>query len=327
MRIKSAIMLGLAAAALTSTSEAQRTPLPGDIALKEDSAAQRALKWTMPDNPGSGAYPALRAIDPAFPDHVVYRPRDLAAVRRPMAVLLWGNGGCRADGASARLFLEEIASHGYLVIAPGAMLTGPEIKMPDKDPDFGKSTVADVLAGLDLATKANAAATPYRGKLDLARVAVAGTSCGGLQALQAAADPRIKAVIGLHTGFFNDDRAPNTGLATSKDQLKALHTPVLYILGGPRDIAYENGMDDFGRITHVPVFVADHAVGHLGTFNTPRGGSEAAIALNWLQWQLYGEPAAKGMFSGKECGLCRSREWVLKRRDPADVRPESRESR
>ncbi|QJU60724.1 hypothetical protein HL653_15980 [Sphingomonas sp. AP4-R1] len=269
----------------------------------------------MPDGPGTGPYPAIKAVDPAFPDHVVYRPRDVAAVGRPLGVLLWANGGCRGDGASARLLLEEIASHGFLVVAPGAMLTGPEQPMPAKDPDLGHTTTADVLAGLDLATKANAGAAPYAGKLDLARVAVAGTSCGGLQALQVAADPRIKAVVAFHTGFFNDDRAPNTGMATSKDQLKALHTPVLYILGGPRDIAWENGMDDFERIAHVPVFLADHPVGHLGTFNQANGGSEAQVALHWLQWQLYGSQQAAAAFVGKECGLCKDSGWLLERKN------------
>ena len=39
---------------------------------------------------------------------------------------------------------------------------------------------------------------------------------------------------------------------------------VIYILGGPSDIAYPNGMDDFARIGHVPVAVANLPVGHGG---------------------------------------------------------------
>lgn len=315
MRIGSAISLMLMATTLSAAVHAQRAPLPGDIALKEDSAAQRGAKWTLPDGPGTGPYPAVKSIDPAFPDRVVYHPRNIAKVGKPLPVLLWANGGCRADGASARLVLEEIASHGYLVIAPGKILSGPEIPMPEKDPDFGKTTLTDVLAGIDLVTKVNSGATPYHGKLDLQRIAVAGTSCGGLQALQAAADPRIKAVIGFHTGFFNDDRAPDTGMPTSKALLSAIHVPILYVLGGPRDIAYVNGMDDFEHINHVPVFIADHAVGHLGTFNQANGGSEAKVALGWLQWQLYGDAKGKAMFVGEDCTLCKDGSWALKRKN------------
>lgn len=321
MRVIPAAAFGLAlsvsAASLPGVLQAQdappKAPLPGDVALKEDAAKQRPLKWSMPDNPGSGPYAAIKAVDPAFPDHVIYRPAHMAAVKRPLPILLWGNGGCRGDGASARLFLEEIASHGFLVIAPGRILSGPGTLMPADDKTMGKSSKADVLAGLDLAEKANGAGA-YKGRLDLDHVAVAGTSCGGLQALQAGADKRIKAVIGLHTGFFNDDRAPNTGEATSKDQLKALHTPVLYILGGPRDIAYENGMDDLARIDHVPVVVASHAVGHLGTFNQTNGGSEARVTLDWLNWQLFGDGKAGAAFTGKDCSLCRDKAWVLDRK-------------
>ena len=45
-------------------------------------------------------------------------------------VLVWGNGACRADGASARQHLLEIASHAYLVIAPGKVRSGPTATLP-----------------------------------------------------------------------------------------------------------------------------------------------------------------------------------------------------
>ena len=42
----------------------------------------------------------------------------------------------------------------------------------------------------------------------------------------------------------------------AKSELLKLHTPVLYILGGPTDIAYANGMNKFHRFEHIPVAVA-----------------------------------------------------------------------
>jgi hypothetical protein len=36
----------------------------------------------------------------------------------------WSNGRCSDDGASNRFHLLEIASHGYLVIASGRILSG-----------------------------------------------------------------------------------------------------------------------------------------------------------------------------------------------------------
>jgi len=58
---------------------------------------------------------------------VVYRPRDLDRLgKQKLAILVWGNGGCTEDGASARQHLLEIASHGYLVVALGSILSGPQ---------------------------------------------------------------------------------------------------------------------------------------------------------------------------------------------------------
>ena len=81
---------------------------------------------TGPDTPGTGPYPAMKEEDPSLPAHVVYRPRDLAALgKQKLGVVAWGNGGCSDDAASTRFPLLEIASHGYLVIASGKILSGP----------------------------------------------------------------------------------------------------------------------------------------------------------------------------------------------------------
>src|SRR5213078_1181172 len=53
-------------------------------------------------------------------------PANLAALgQQKLGVVAWGNGGCSDDGASTRFHLLEIASHGYLVIASGRILSGP----------------------------------------------------------------------------------------------------------------------------------------------------------------------------------------------------------
>ena len=52
---------------------------------------------------GSGASPALYEERPDLPDHVVYRPRDLTAVKpASLGIYVFGNGGCSADGTSSR---------------------------------------------------------------------------------------------------------------------------------------------------------------------------------------------------------------------------------
>src|SRR5580700_10208402 len=112
------------------TAQAPPAPPPFDAAkMRADLEAYSK----MPDTVGTGIYPALKEMDPSLPDHVIYRPADLSKLgKQKLGVLAWGNGGCSADGAGARLHLAEIASHGYLAIASGSILSGPGA--PPHDP-------------------------------------------------------------------------------------------------------------------------------------------------------------------------------------------------
>jgi hypothetical protein len=105
------------------------------------------------------------------------------------------------------------------------------------------------------------------------------------------------------------------GLKVPKSTVKTFHTPVLYILGGPTDVAYENGMEDFRLIDHVPVAVANLPVGHGGTYHEPNGGAAAQVAVDWLNWQLRGDAKAAARFVGDQCGLCTDEEWTIRRKN------------
>ena len=177
----------------------------------------------------------------------------------------------------------------------------------------GKSTMDVILSALDWALAQNRDPhSPLHGKLDPGAIAISGFSCGGLQALQIAGDPRVKTLIVMNSGIFNDSTQGITGVEVSKSLLDRIHTPTLYILGGETDIAYANGMDDFRRIKHVPAYVANLVgVGHGGSYWDPNGGKAAAAVVAWLDWQLRGDKKAKKMFVGKDCGLCRDPAWQL----------------
>ena len=113
-----------------------------------------------------------------------------------------------------------------------------------------------------------------------------------------AKDPRVKTMVLHNTGVLNDGPGAIPGMDVRKDVLTTLHTPTIYILGGPKDIAYANGMDDFARIAHVPVAVANLPVGHGGTFLEPNGGAAASVAVSWLDWQLRGDTAERRTVRG-----------------------------
>lgn len=284
--------------------------------------AARAAYNAMPNGPGTGAYPAVMTTDATLPAHVIYRPANIAAAP-PLGVLVWGNGGCRADGASARQHLLEIASHGYVVIAPGSVQSGPGAptqraeRMPDAAGQLPPvaTTSADVLAGVDWALAENVRTqSPLKGRIDPTLVAVAGHSCGGLQALQVAPDPRIKAMIVHNSGVFTDGANPIRGMSVAKDLLLKLHTPVLYVLGGPGDVAFPNGSDDFKRIAHVPAALVQLPVGHGGTFFTANGGAVAALSVDWLEWQLRADKSAARTFKGANCRLCVVPTWTIEKK-------------
>jgi hypothetical protein len=290
------------------------------------AAQQPAERPVQPDTPGTGRFPAIKEEVASLPAHVVYRPKDLAALGPlKLGVVAWGNGGCSDDGASSRLHLLEIASHGYLVIASGRILSGPgappRAPRPAAQPGQPaqiqppRTKASDLPDAVDWALAENKrAGSPFFGRIDPALIAYSGWSCGGLQALQVAKDPRVKTMVLQNTGVLNDGPSAIPGMDVRKDVLATLHTPTIYILGGPKDIAYANGMDDFARITHVPVAVANLPVGHGGTYNEPNGGAAASVAVSWLEWQLRGDMKSAARFVGENCGLCKDSQWTLERK-------------
>lgn len=286
-----------------------------------------------PDNVGTGAFPAMKEEVSSLPDHVVYRPKDLNSMGDlKLGVVAWGNGGCSTDGASTRFHLLELASHGYLVIANGKILSGPGAPPREASPQGqGQQDMAsqprtnaeDLVAAVDWALNENKRKdSPYYNRIAADQIAFSGFSCGGIEALRVAGDPRVKTLVLHNTGIFNT--APNVNLPSmniGKDALQKIHTPTIYILGGESDIAYANGMDDYQRLEHVPAAVANLSVGHGGTYFQPDGGSAAQVAVNWLQWTLRGDAQAKKYFVGSECGLCSDKEWTYESKRLDAVKP------
>ena len=257
---------------------------------------------------GTGKYPAMMMTESTLPTHTVFRPEDLSAwgedARLP--IIAWGNGACANSPWEHVNFLSEVASHGFLVVAIGPM---PEEGERTRD----RSTSTQLIDAIDWAIAQNSdPESPYYQKIDTTKIAVSGMSCGGLQTLEVAPDPRITTV-----GVFNSGILPTAGSgmpgmpALNKDHLEKIHTPTLYLLGGESDIAYNNGMDDYKRINHVPVYVANMDVGHGGTYREPHGGEFARVATAWYQWQLKDDREAAKLFIGNPSELSKSTVWTV----------------
>lgn len=280
-----------------------------------DSTAQTTLDNSRPrsrtvEDGGSGSYKALMIQESSLPTHTIFRPTDLAAFGRKnkLPIIAWGNGACANSPWEHVNFLSEIASHGFLVVAIGPM---PQ----DGEKPTGRSSSSQLSDAIDwaIAQNNNKNSVLYQ-KIDVRKIAVSGMSCGGLQTLEVAPDRRVTTAVVCNSGILGAGGGMPGMPVLSKAQLLKLHSPTLYILGGEKDIAYNNGMDDFRRIEHVPVFVANMDVGHGGTYRQRHGGEFAKVALAWYKWQLKADNVAGKMFTGNPPGLASDPKWQVEKK-------------
>lgn len=282
---------------------------------------------------GSGPYKAIMATDANLPAHVLYYPRDLRRSGK-LPIVAFGNGACINAGNRFRYFLTEIASHGYLVVANGVMASerlevGPQENPAVRPPGSpspspptaeqraanarrapGTTTKEQLTEAIDWASRENERkGSSFYHRLDTSKVAVMGQSCGGIQALSVAGDPRITTLMIFSSGVGMIPNNPSDPSAV----LAAIHTPVAYIHGDAQhDVAYYASVDNVRRLglRGTPVFGAwQDNMTHLGTYGQENGGFFGRIAVAWLDWQLKGRQASAAMFRGAKCILCTGAGW------------------
>ena len=282
-------------------------------AEKRPHTSKETASRTVEDG-GTGAYKALMASDETLPTHTIFRPKELGALgdKLKLPIVVWGNGACANSPWEHVNFLSEVASHGFLIVAIGPMPAEGQ-----RGGAGGPTKSPLLMDAINWAIAQNSEqSSQYYHKLDTNKIAVAGMSCGGLQALEVAPDARIATAMICNSGILGEAGSGRGGMPKlTKDHLAKLHTPTLYMLGGEKDIAYTNGMDDFRRISHVPVLAANLNVGHGGTYGRPHGGEFAKVATAWLQWRLRDDKEASRMFVGDPCGLAKVEGWKVEKKN------------
>lgn len=292
----------------------------------EPAPAETSVPATTPL--GSGPYPAIMEVDQTLTTHTLYHPAELSGAGI-LPVVLWANGACWNAGNSFRWFLSDIASYGYLVIAIGPIDAGqhpflpismapiPPVAATAKDamklppPATHSSQLIDAL---NWAISTNGReGSPFYHRLNTDAIAVMGQSCGGAQAIEASADPRVRTTVVWNSGLFRDPTSMAGGKPLTKKDLALLHSPTAYISGDAEDIAFVNANEDFDYIQKLPLFRAyGRGVLHSGTYGQRNGGEFAGIAVGWLNWQLKHDPRSRLMFVGPDCGLCVNPHWVVR---------------
>jgi dienelactone hydrolase len=231
----------------------------------------------------------------------VTRPKDLTG--RTWPVIAWANGGCvRSDFTWQPLF-DSWAAGGYVVLSLSANGEG--------DPLGGllamlqQTSKVEHRALFDWVEKQNASG-PYAGKLDLERLVLAGNSCGGVTALEAAAEePRAAAVFVLSGSSAIG--------SVNTEVMGKISVPVGYVVGGEDDIAGTNAKADYPALKEgMPAMLVSRREGDHMTVSTDAKilPEVADIALAWMDLALYGRSYDE-LTASRVCDACTPGDWSL----------------
>jgi hypothetical protein len=237
--------------------------------------------------------------------YVIYRPSNPSAVPFRMPVLAFGNGACaHTDGSETIRLLSAIAAKG-IVVVDTASINGSGNGVSSGSPIPSLLTDAITLAN----NENNRSGSALNGRLDMSRVATAGHSCGGLEALVAGADSRVKATVSLDSGLFAD-----ASFGYSRNELNKLHAPVLFMDGGSGDIAYDNTRANYSLVNHVPAIYASHSqAGHGGFITGNQMNDAVEVLVNFLDLSLNNNQTARNYLLGSS-GLQSKQYWSVQRK-------------
>ena len=233
------------------------------------------------DDGGSGLYRAIVVSEKSLQHFTVYRPRNVKyAARRegPLPILVWFNGACSGSNTGYERMLNEIASHGYVVVAIGSF------RMSDSDDGDGGSSETMFNDAVNwLVRQEKSKTSDYYKSINLKNIAISGHSCGGAQAIANCGNTRVTTLLIMNAGMGGMSMG-----GASPQSLNSLHCPIIYMTGGTGDVAYENAKVDFGAVKKQAAWADLSNAGHGGTYWDKYGGEFGRIAVKWMDWHMKG---------------------------------------
>ena len=233
------------------------------------------------DGGGSGRYRAIVVSEKTLTNFTIYRPYNVQyAARRegPLPILIWCNGACSGSSSSYERMLNDMASHGYVVVGIGAF------EMTDSERDDGGSDEKMVVEAYNWLVKQEKLKTSdYYHAINVKNVALAGHSCGGAQAIANCSKSWVKTLLIMNAGMGGMSMG-----GASPSSLNSLHCPIIYMTGGPDDVAYGNAQTDYGKVKKQVVWADLSGAGHNPGYWEQYGGRFPKLAIKWMDWQLKG---------------------------------------
>jgi len=240
----------------------------------------------------------------------LFYPSNYAALGFKSPIVTWGNGTGSTPGKYSAL-LSHLASYGFTVIASTL-------------PNTGSGNEIDAAAHY-LVAQDSAAGSVFDGRLDVNEVAAVGHSQGATGAVRAATnDPAlIKTVLtfSLPNPFW---AAPNPDCPTAADctaDPAALTQPVFFVsTHGFWDSIIASPVTETAFFLSTSVHTAlgiilssdGQPADHASIQNAADGGNPGGFlgyATAWLEYQLRGNAAAAGAFTGAHPELATNANW------------------
>jgi S-formylglutathione hydrolase FrmB len=251
---------------------------------------------TDPAMPGPFGFKVV-ATAPGLDTATLYIPEKLGenGVKHP--VIVWTNGAGGSTSFYVNL-LQHFASHGFFVVADKMSGGNHNDEIPEQK--AGIAWAAAEAARMD---------SPYFGKIDAGRIAVAGHSLGSIASFASAADPLVKASIHWSAGLTGNP------VGAEESWLQGLHAPAAFFCGGAEPNALPRCSGDFDNAPpSVPIFYGTvEGVTHTSTYGEPNAGQWGRAGVAWFRFTLAGDESFRSWFKAPGCMLCSS-PWMGKSR-------------
>jgi dienelactone hydrolase len=216
----------------------------------------------------------------------LFRPKDLTQGGLCHPVVTWGNG-TGANPSLYKVLLNQLASHGFIVIASDS-------------PNVGQGDPPPMVAGVTwvLSQNDDPSSELYR-QVDTAHVGATGHSQGGFATTTAGGDSSVTTIAAL------------CGASPQRN----LHGPALLYCGGmDTTVPCSTIQNTFNGISNQPVMLAEFLAADHASWITFRGSTPSPVEATvtaWMRVHLMGDTALRSWFYGPSCKLCTDSAWQV----------------